>query len=141
MGIPEGSVQWDCKIDQPNLEGFKRDQPEPNLQQVNPEIELELGNELEKLNLERAKRRLVNSIIQGSAAKGQYMFHLIEQEFVRITGSNQIINLYGILMSIVDIGYWQISDEMINASMEAVVTGKEEVDRNTEPPTIYGKRC
>lgn len=140
MGIPEGAVQWDVKIERPNLEGFKRDQEnEQNPQQVNPEIEIQLATDLEKLNLERAKRRLVNAIIQGSAAKGQYMFHLVEPELTRITGSNEIINLYGILMSILDIQYWQYPDETIKGGIEQSVEGKEEVDRNTEPPTIYAR--
>jgi hypothetical protein len=140
MGIPEGSVQWDCKIEHPNLEGFKNDQPnEENPQEVNTEIELELANELESLNLERAKRRMVNAIIQGSAAKGQYMFHLVEPELTRITGSNEIINLYGILMSILDVQYWQYPDEIIKGAIGQTIEGKEEVDRNTEPPTIYAR--
>jgi len=140
MGIPEGAVQWDVKIERPNLEGFKRDQEgEEEPQQVNPEIEIQLATDLEKLNLERAKRRLVNAIIQGSAAKGQYMFHLVEPALTRITGTNEIINLYGILMSILDIQYWQYPDEMIKGGIEQSVEGKEEVDRNTEPPTIYAR--
>lgn len=140
MGIPEGAVQWDVKIERPNLQGFKKDQPgEENPQQVNPEIELELANDLEKLNFERAKRRLVNAIVQGSAAKGQYMFHMVEPALTRILGSNEIINLYGILMSILDVQYWQYPDEIIKQSIDQSVEGKEEVDRNTEPPTIYAR--
>ena len=140
MGIPEGAVQWDVKIERPNLEGFKKDQPEEeNPEQINPEIELELANDIEKLNFERAKRRLVNAIIQGSAAKGQYMFHMVEPELTRITGTNDIINLYGILMSILDVQYWQYPDELIKQGIDQSVEGKEEVDRNTEPPTIYAR--
>lgn len=140
MGIPEGAVQWDVKIEKPNLEGFKKDQPnEENPEEINPEIELELANNIEKLNFERAKRRLVNAMVQGSAAKGQYMFHMVEPELTRIVGGNNIINLYGLLMSILDIQYWQYPDEMIKQNIDDSVEGKEEVDRNTDPPTIYAR--
>jgi hypothetical protein len=140
MGIPEGSVQWDVKIEQPNLEGFQRERGNPpNPPEVNTEIEIEIVNNLEKLNLERAKRRLINMMIQGAAAKGQYMYHLVEPELQRITGDDRLINLYGILMSILDTQYWQYADNIIKGMAGQSVAGKEEVDRNTEPPTIYAR--
>ena len=138
MGIPEGSVQWDVKIEQPNLEGFKREQGNPpNPPEVNTEIEVEIVNNLEKLNLERAKRRLINMMIQGAAGKGEYMYHMVEPELQRITGDDRLINLYGILMSILDTQYWQYADSTIKGMAGQSVAGKEEVDRTTEPPTIY----
>lgn len=140
MGIPEGSVQWDCKIEIPNLEGFNREQQEPeNPPEVNTEIEVEIATNLEKLNLERAKRRMINMMIQGASAKGQYMYHMVEPELQRITGNNRLINLYGILMSILDTQYWQYADETIKGMAGESAAGKEEVDRNTEPPTIYAR--
>jgi hypothetical protein len=140
MGIPEGAVQWDCKIELPNLDGFNREQEEqPNQPEVNTEIEVEIATNLEKLNLERAKRRMINMMIQGASAKGQYMYHMVEPELQRITGNNRLINLYGILMSILDTQYWQYADETIKGMAGGSVAGKEEVDRNTEPPTIYAR--
>ena len=140
MGIPEGSVQWDCKIEQPDMTGFKQDPPnEENQPEVNPEAEMELAGDLEQLNLERAKRRLINAMIQGSAAKGQYMFHLVEPELNRITGDPTLINKYGLLMSILDTQYWQFPDEMIQGAAGQSLEGKEEVDRTTDPPTIYAR--
>jgi hypothetical protein len=143
MGIPEGSVQWDCKIEISNLEGFNREEEEqPNPPEINTEIEVEIATNLEKLNLERAKRRMINMMIQGAAAKGQYMYHMVEPELQRITGNNRLINLYGILMSILDTQYWQYADETIKGmagTSASTTTGREEVDRNTEPPTIRAR--
>jgi hypothetical protein len=145
MGIPEGSVQWDCKIERPNPEGFKHDQPGEtnpppvNPEEENPEEELELAGEMASFNLERAKRRLINAMIHGSAAKGQYMFHLVEPELTRITGDPTIINKYGLLMSVLDTQYWQYPDEEIAGAAGESMEGKEEVDRTTEPPTIYAR--
>jgi hypothetical protein len=82
---------------------------------------------------------MINMMIQGAAAKGQYMYHMVEPELQRITGNNRLINLYGILMSILDTQYWQYADETIKGMAGESVAGKEEVDRNTEPPTIYAR--
>lgn len=140
MGIPEGAVQWDCKIEQPTMSGFKHDQPgEQQVPDLNPEMENEIADNLENLNFERAKRRLVNSMVQGSATKGQYMFHMVEQELNDITGDPTLINKYGILMSVLDTQYWQFSDEAINSLAGSSLEGKEEVDRTTNPPTIHAR--
>ena len=140
LGIPDGSLQFDAKIigmGEFDVEDFnmeKSDQPNPD-----PiEIEKELFDELETLDLEKAKRRLINSIMQGASKRGHYMYHLVEPELRRITGSDALINQYGILMSINDAQYWQISDETVNQANSGgeAVGGKENVDRNTDPPTI-----
>ena len=34
----------------------------------------------EKFDLEKAKRRFINSLIQGASKKGHYMFHLVEEQ-------------------------------------------------------------
>lgn len=143
MAIPEGSLQFDAKIvsqDEMGVEDFKMKPEEgPNIPQV--DIEKDLFNDLETINLERAKRRLINNIIQGSSKKGHYMFHMVEPELTRITGSPRLLNLYGVLMSINDVQYWQFADELINGmnGQGEAVGGKEEVDRNTNPPTITAR--
>ena len=83
MGIPEGSVQWDVKIEQPNLEGFKKRtrQSSKSNQKVNTEIEVEIVNNLEKLNLEKSQEKINQYDDSGcAAAKGQYMYHMVEPE-------------------------------------------------------------
>jgi hypothetical protein len=97
---------------------------------------------LETLDLERAKRRLINSMVQGSSKKGHYMYQLVPQKIQQITGSQELINQYGILMSINDTLYWQLSDQTMQMMMggaSGAAGGSEEVERDTEPPTIKAR--
>jgi len=74
---------------------------------------------------------MINSIIQGASKKGHYMFHLVPDRLQQITGEPNILNLYGTLMSILDITYWQASDELLKGSPNSVA-GKESVERPDE---------
>ena len=105
-------------------------------------IEQNLMQDLETLDLERAKRRLINSMVQGSSKKGHYMYQLVPQKIQQITGSQELINQYGVLMSINDTLYWQLSDDMMQMMMggaAGAVGGSEEVERDTDPPTIKAR--
>lgn len=150
LSIPEGSFQFDVKIvglgeidvdnfnreDQngENQNGENQNQPEVDL---GLDVEIDLMNNLEQLNLEKAKRRLINSIIQGASKRGHYMYHMVSEKLRELTGSDRLLNNYGILMSINDSLYWQMGDENMKSLMgQGGVGGKEEVDRNTDPPTI-----
>jgi len=141
MGIPEGSFQFDVKIvgmGEIDTDDFNREQPEQGQPEMEaPELEIELYNDLEQLNLERAKRRFINAMMQGASKKGHYMYHLVPDRIREITGSETLLNDYGLLMSINDSLYWQLSDQMMAGMMGGGgVGGKEETDRNTNPPTI-----
>jgi hypothetical protein len=93
----------------------------------------------EKFDLEKAKRRFINSLIQGASKKGHYMFSLVEEELNRI--DPRLLNLYGVLMSINDLLYWIMPEQMMNMMGETGqgVEGTEEVDDKTDPPTIKVK--
>jgi len=145
MGIPEGAFQFDVKIvgmGEINTDNFNREQNQDEPQMGAPEIEnteleVELYNDLEQLNLERAKRRFINAMMQGASKKGHYMYHLVPDRIRQITGSDTLLNDYGLLMSINDTLYWQVSDQMMQGMMGGGgIGGKEETDRNTNPPTI-----
>lgn len=142
MGIPEGKLQFDVKIvglGEIDTTDFQKGGEESNIEPI--EIEQDLMTDLETLNLERAKRRLINSMIQGSSKKGHYMYHMVDEKIKEITGSDDLIKQYGILMSINDTLYWQLSDDTMKMMMnnDAIVGGKEKIDRNTTPPTIYAR--
>ena len=144
MGIPEGSLQFDAKIvgvGQIETDDFNREmEQQPNIDPV--DIETDLLDDLEQLNLEKAKRRLINNMIQGASKKGHYMYHLVSDKIREITGSENLVNQYGVLMSINDTLYWQLSDEMMKMMMGGggeSVGGKEEVNRDTAPPTIVAR--
>ena len=55
----------------------------------------------EKFDLEKAKRRFINHLIQGASKKGHYMYHLVRDELETV--DPQLLNLYGVLMSINDL--------------------------------------
>ena len=147
MKIPDDAFQYDVKIvgiGEMDTEGMNRDdqnqEEEPQNDEAEVENEVEIAAELEHLDLEKAKRRLINSIIQGSAMKGYYMYHNVAERLAEITGSETLIRDYGIMMSINDTMYWQMPDEQMNMAMNSSsMAGKEEVDRNTEPPTIRAR--
>ena len=147
MNLPEDAVQFDAEIvgmgeidtsdfvrddedeeeiDEPSdIEGddeeFGNNEPEDNEkseEEIEPiDIETDLMFDLETLNLERAKRRFINSIVQGASKRGHYMYHFVEDRIRQITGSDRLINQYGVLMSINDTLYWQLSDDTMKIAM------------------------
>lgn len=146
MGIPEGELQFDAKIvgmGEIDTSNFNREvEEEPNIEPV--DIEEDLMDDLETMTMEKAKRRLINNMIQGASKKGHYMYHMVADRIREITGSENLINQYGILMSVNDTLYWQLSDDTMKMMMggggqAGSVGGKEEVDRNTDPPTIVAR--
>jgi hypothetical protein len=81
---------------------------------------------------------------QGIAEKGHYIYLLVPDRIREITGSENLIAQYGILMSINDSLYWQLSDETMKQMMGGEggggsVGGKQQVRRNTTPPTIIAR--
>ena len=103
-----------------------------------PQVELdnEIDGDFERLNLERAKRRLINAISQGASKKGHYSYHLVGEEILDITKSETILDLYGIMMSINDTTYWQFPDIFLSQmGKSGQVAGTEEIEQG-EPPII-----
>jgi len=146
MKIPDDAFQFDVAIvgiGEMSTDDMNRDEPEQPEQEGDEdeiENEVEIAQNLEHLDAEKAKRRLINSIIQGSAMKGYYMYHNVAERLAEITGSDTLIRDYGIMMSINDTMYWQMPDEQMNMAMNSSsMAGKEEIDRNTEPPTIKAR--
>lgn len=165
MGLSDDDFNFDAKIVSGNeidASEFNRERgPEQNPQEVNvddeegqeemenADVEEELYVDLAQLNLERAKRRLINSIIQGASKKGHYMYQLIPEKLQQITGSNTLINLYGIMMSVNDANYWQFDDRTIKASGDSVAgkvklnlpggDGEEDGEEQDSKPTIYAR--
>jgi len=146
MGLEDDDFIFDAKIvgmGEIDTDDFNREEPgeqQPEMNEV--DVEIDLFNDLQTLDLEKAKRRLINTMIQGASKKGHYMYHMVADKIREITGSDALINQYGVLMSVNDTLYWQMSDDMMQAMMgggggEPQVGGKESVDRNTDPPTIH----
>ncbi len=140
MGIPEGDLQFDAKLEKPNTSGMqmkpqKKKKKEPEF--PNFEMEDEAAKRLQKLDLEKQKRRFINSLIQGSAKKAHYMYHLVNEKLNDI--NPDLVGLYSIVMSVNDLLYWVMPDMegmMGGGGAESAMAGKEELDLETDPPTI-----
>ncbi len=153
MSLPDDAFQYDVELTsmpgQIDMSGMKTDSEELDDEDVveqfgvsEDEAEDDLENFMaafEMFDLEKAKRRFINSLIQGASKKGHYMFHLVEEQLNTI--NPELLNLYGVLMSINDLLYWILPDQMVmNAAQSGQgMEGKEEVDETTDPPTIKAK--
>jgi len=144
MGIPEGDLQFDAKLEKPTTEGMqtkpKEKKKKKELEFPNFEMEDEAAKRLQKLDLEKQKRRFINSLIQGSSKKAHYMYHLIREKLDEI--DPDLVGLYSIVMSVNDLLYWVMPDMegMIGGGgAEQAMAGKEELDLKTDPPTIKAK--
>ena len=146
MGIPEGDLQFDAKLEKPNMEGMqtkpkeKKKKKKKELEFPNFEMEDEAAKRLQKLDLEKQKRRFINSLIQGSSKKAHYMYHLIREKLDEI--NPDLVGLYSIVMSVNDLLYWVMPDMegMISGGgAEQAMAGKEELDLKTDPPTVKAK--
>jgi hypothetical protein len=151
MALPEGQLQFDAQIVPMggiDPEGFQMQGEDPDEEEVeqqfgvNPE-EAENDVEqfitaMEKFDAETAKRRFINALIQGASKKGHFMFELVANELTE--RDPNIVNQYGVLMSINDLMYWILPDGVIEGQFgQGGFAGKEEVDTETDPPTVKAR--
>ena len=139
MAVPPDAVQFDAKIvgmGEIDTEGMQAQSQEQQTPEQQMDAEEEAMEEFEEFDIEKQKRRFLNQLIQGASKKGHYMFHLVEEELNNI--SPDLINLYGVMMSINDLVYWIMPDQttMMMAASGESVAGKEEIDPETDPPTV-----
>jgi hypothetical protein len=141
LSIPEDALQFDAKIvgmGEIDMSGMN---PGGNQQQQQQQqnAEEEAAEEFEDFDIEKQKRRFLNQLIQGASKKGHYMFHLVEEDLNAI--DNDLINLYGVMMSVNDLVYWIMPDQttMMMAQSGSGMAGKEEVDPDTDPPTVKAR--
>ena len=147
MGVRPDQIQYDAKLvdmGSIDMEGFSKHGEEPdeeeieqNFQQQEEDIE-DFMTAFERYDIEKAKRRFINALIQGSSKKGHYMFELVKDELDRL--DPRLLNLYGVVMSVNDLLYWVLPDQMMDAMMgQDGIAGKEEVDVETTPPTVKAR--
>mgnify|MGYP001576722604 FL=1 len=148
MSIPEGSLQFDAKlvgIGEISADGFQQQGQEPSEEEVEQQFGVESDeaeddvedfiDAFEQFDQETAKRRFINALIQGSSKKGHYMFELVATELEE--KDPNILTQYGTLMSVNDLMYWILPDGVLEQGMQGgSFAGKEEVDTETDPPTI-----
>ncbi len=135
LGIPEGAMQFDAELVMQPMgaaEGMQSASEMPSEEEVE-----ELMGDMENFNLERAKRRFINSLIQGAAFKGGHMYNLVRDEINNI--NPQLMNLYAVTQSLMEHAYWIFPDMEGMAGGGGGQMGQSEVDEETDPPTVKAR--
>ncbi len=135
MGIPEGAMQFKAELVMQPMGAAEGMQSEPELPSEE-EIEEFMGD-MENFNLERSKRRFINSLIQGAAFKGGHMYVLVSKELNNMDPS--LLNLYGVSQALMEHAYWIFPDMEGMAGGGGGQMGQSEVDEETDPPTVSAK--
>jgi hypothetical protein len=149
LGIPEGQLQFEVELVNGPMgasEGMQTQPEQPDEEDVEEafkeseehqeEIE-DFMDSMEKFNLEKAKRRMINSLVQGAAFKGGHMYTLVSDEINRL--SPNLLNLYGVTQSLMEHLYWLYPDMENMAGGGGGQMGQSESDPETDPPTIRAK--
>jgi hypothetical protein len=87
--------------------------------------------------MERAKRRFINSLIQGAAFKGGHMFQLVSREINEL--NPQLMNLYTVTQALMEHAYWLFPDMEGMAGGGGGQMGQSEIDDETDPPTVKAR--
>jgi hypothetical protein len=135
LGIPEGAMQFDAQLVMQPMgaaEGMKSEPEMPSEEEVE-----ELMGDIENFNLERAKRRFINSLIQGAAFKGGHMYVMVRDEINDI--NPQLMNLYAVTQSLMEHAYWIFPDMEGMAGGGGGQMGQSEFDPETDPPTVKAR--
>jgi len=149
LGIPEGQLQFEVELVNMTMSaspGMKRKADTPDDEEVEEAFkeseehqeELEdFMDSMEKFNLEKAKRRMINSLVQGAAFKGGHMYTLVSDEINRLDPN--LLNLYGVTQSLMEHLYWLYPDMEAMAASGQGQLGQSESDPATDPPTIKAR--
>jgi hypothetical protein len=135
MGIPEGAMQFKAELVMQPMGKAEGMQQEPQLPSEE-EVEEFMGD-MENFNLERSKRRFINSLIQGAAFKGGHMYVLVSRELNDM--DPRLLNLYGVSQALMEHAYWIFPDMEEMAGGGGGQMGQSEVDEETDPPTVKAK--
>ena len=149
MGIPQGALQFDAKLvhgGMSSAEGMRTQPQEPEKEDIEDAFKeseehsedlLNFVDAFEQFNLEKAKRRFINSLIQGAAFKGGHMYVLVADEINRL--DPRLLNLYGVTQSLMEHLYWVFPDMENMAASGGGQMGQSEVDEETDPPTVKAR--
>jgi hypothetical protein len=135
MGIPKDAMQFKAELVMQPMgpAGGMKSEPEmPSEEEIQ-----EFMGDMEQFNLERAKRRFINSLIQGAAFKGGHMFNLVRNEINDI--NPQLMDLYTTSQALMEHAYWLFPDMENMAGGGGGQMGQSEVDEETDPPTVIGR--
>lgn len=135
LGIPEGAMQFKAELVMQPMsaaEGMQEESEMPSEEEIE-----EFMGDMEEFDLERAKRRFINSLIQGAAFKGGHMFNLVSNQ---INDMNpRLMDLYTTSQALMEHAYWLFPDMEGMAGSGGGQMGQSEVDEETDPPTVKAK--
>ena len=152
LSIPKGALQFDAKIvglgESESTQNMRRQSEEPSREEMtdlfkdaaNHENDIEAFlDAMDTFDKEKAKRRLINSLIGGAAKKGQYMYHLVSEKLNEI--HPDLIELYTVTTAIIDHLYWLYPEETIEAmsGRGGGEAGTSEINNETDPPTVIAR--
>ena len=152
LSIPKGALQFDAKIvglgESESAQNMRRQSEEPSREEMtdlfkdaaNHENDIEAFlDAMDTFDKEKAKRRLINSLIGGAAKKGQYMYHLVSEKLNEI--HPDLIELYTVTTAIIDHLYWLYPEETIEAmsGRGGGEAGTSEINNETNPPTVIAR--
>ena len=127
FNIPEGVIEIDAKLVR-DVELGDEAVAEPL-----EEMEYDSHIDIENMQEEVSKRRLINAMIQGGAGKYQHLGEKVNYELTEIEPT--LVNNYGKLMSAADYSYW-MNEDMGGYSQSA---GNVTLDVDGEKPRIVAE--
>lgn len=77
--------------------------------------ELQIAQIAQELDLEVQKRKMINMMIQGNAMNKMQAYHLAQEQISQI--DPRLMNLYGVLTSVGEFGYWIFPEAMQKQGM------------------------
>jgi hypothetical protein len=77
--------------------------------------DLKVAQIAQELDLEVQKRRMVNMMIQGNAMNKMQAYHMAQEQINAI--DPRLLNLYGVLTSVGEFGYWIFPEQMMKQGM------------------------
>lgn len=103
-------------------------EPEEETEEERAELGLDVPQIRTEYDAEAKKRRFINLLIQGAAINKNYAYHQIADELRQIDPN--ILTTYGKLMSIAELAYWIMPEDLLNQMMGegAGGGGMEEVE-------------
>lgn len=135
QGFKMGGQISPPKKDSPNVNdgALLSDDEIANISPENMAVEMELFQDVQNIDatqeLEESKYRLIKAIIAGASKKGHWMYTSLGERLREITGSNELFDLYGIMMSVNDLNYWQFDTGLLRMSQASSIAGRVDVVR------------
>jgi hypothetical protein len=93
--------------------------------------------EMKEINIASAKRRLMNTMIQGAAVKANQMHNMVSDELGKI--DKELVNAYSIIMTSNELSFWLMGRSTISAAAEGSHFGQVEVNFQKDPQEISAK--